>query len=106
MNPAYREAAAEQRQVNSGDVEATGPSTFECAALVEAVLSLPAYMRDYEHGRQRCRGCDTTVPMDEPQVHDEGGMRILLPGDDGYDDALAKIPEGVPMPGRDGGPTQ
>jgi hypothetical protein len=31
-------------------------------------------------------------------------MRILLPGDPGYDEAMAAIPEGVPMPGRPGGP--
>jgi 8-oxo-dGTP pyrophosphatase MutT (NUDIX family) len=37
-------------------------------------------------------------------VQDEGGMRILLPGDPGYDEAMAAIPEGVPMPGRPGGP--
>jgi 8-oxo-dGTP pyrophosphatase MutT (NUDIX family) len=37
-------------------------------------------------------------------VQDEGGMRILLPGDPGYDEAMAAIPDGVPMPGRPGGP--
>ena len=37
-------------------------------------------------------------------VRDEGGMRILLPGDPGYDEAMAAIPEGSPLPGRPGGP--
>ncbi|MGI8793994.1 MAG: NUDIX hydrolase [Acidimicrobiales bacterium] len=46
------------------------------------------------------------VPAIQPRiVADEGGMRILLPDDEGYEDAVAKLPEGVPLPGRDGGPT-
>jgi 8-oxo-dGTP pyrophosphatase MutT (NUDIX family) len=44
------------------------------------------------------------VPAILPRiVQDEGGMRILLPGDPGYDEAMAAIPEGAPMPGRPGG---
>ena len=48
------------------------------------------------------------VPTMLPRiVKDEGGggMRILLPGDPGYDDAVSAIPEGTPLPGRPGGPT-
>ncbi|HUP87275.1 MAG TPA: NUDIX domain-containing protein [Acidimicrobiales bacterium] len=46
------------------------------------------------------------VPAILPRiVHDEGGTRILLPDDPGYGDALSAIPEGMPMPGRAGGPT-
>jgi 8-oxo-dGTP pyrophosphatase MutT (NUDIX family) len=48
----------------------------------------------------------SAVPAILPRiVHDEGGMRILLPGDPGYDEAVGAIPEGTPMPGRPGGPT-
>jgi 8-oxo-dGTP pyrophosphatase MutT (NUDIX family) len=48
----------------------------------------------------------TDVPAIQPRiVRDEGGgTRILLPGDPGYDDAMTAIPDGVPMPGRPGGP--
>lgn len=46
------------------------------------------------------------VPAILPRiVRDGDGMRILLPGDEGYDDAIAAIPDGVPMPGREGGPS-
>lgn len=40
-------------------------------------------------------------------VAGEQGVRILLPGDDGYDEAMpaASLPEGLPLPGRPGGPT-
>lgn len=45
------------------------------------------------------------VPTILPRiVRDEGGMRILLPGDPGYDEAMTSLPEGTPMPGRQGGP--
>lgn len=45
------------------------------------------------------------VPAILPRIiHDQGGMRIVLPGDPGYDDAAAAIPAGVPLPGRPGGP--
>ncbi len=45
------------------------------------------------------------VPAILPRiVQDEGGMRILLPSDPGYDQALAAIPAGTPLPGRPGGP--
>lgn len=48
----------------------------------------------------------SNVPAILPRiVHDEGGMRILLPDDPGYDEAVGAIPEGTPMPGRPGGPT-
>lgn len=44
------------------------------------------------------------VPTIVPRVvSDEGGVRILLPGDPGYDLAMAEIPSG-PLPGRAGGP--
>jgi 8-oxo-dGTP pyrophosphatase MutT (NUDIX family) len=34
------------------------------------------------------------------------GVRILLPGDPGYDEAVSTpLPDGLPMPGRPGGPT-
>ena len=48
----------------------------------------------------------TDVPAIQPRiVRDEGGgTRILLPGDPGYDDAMTAIPDGLPMPGREGGP--
>jgi 8-oxo-dGTP pyrophosphatase MutT (NUDIX family) len=48
------------------------------------------------------------VPAILPRVVQDGdGMRILLPGDPGYDEAgSAGIPEGMPMPGRPGGPTE
>ncbi len=46
------------------------------------------------------------VPAILPRiVRDEGGMRILLPDDPGYDEAVGAIPSGTPMPGRPGGPT-
>ena len=45
------------------------------------------------------------VPAVLPRVVDDGdGIRILLPGDPGYDDAGDEIPAGVPLPGRSGGP--
>jgi hypothetical protein len=46
------------------------------------------------------------VPAILPRVVQDGdGMRILLPGDPGYDEASSGgIPEGTPMPGRPGGP--
>ena len=45
------------------------------------------------------------VPAILPRiVEDGGGMRILLPGDAGYDDAQSVLPPGTPMPGRTGGP--
>jgi len=45
------------------------------------------------------------VPAILPRiVRDEGGMRILMPDDPGYDDALSAIPPGTPLPGRPGGP--
>lgn len=48
----------------------------------------------------------TDVPPILPRILRDGdGMRILLPGDDGYEDAMSAIPEGTPMPGRQGGPT-
>ncbi|HUS60842.1 MAG TPA: hypothetical protein VMY34_01515 [Acidimicrobiales bacterium] len=46
------------------------------------------------------------IPAIQPRiVMDATGMRILLPGDPGFDDAVASIPAGVPMPGRAGGPS-
>ncbi len=46
------------------------------------------------------------VPTMLPRVvQDGGGFRILLPGDEGYDDGAAGMPEGSPMPGRAGGPS-
>ncbi len=46
------------------------------------------------------------VPAILPRiVHDEGGMRILLPDDPGYDEAVGAIPSGTPLPGRPGGPS-
>lgn len=49
-------------------------------------------------------GIPTICPRIVPGEH---GVRILLPGDDGYDEAVpgAPIPAGTPMPGRAGGPT-
>ncbi len=45
------------------------------------------------------------VPAVLPRIVDDGGgMRILLPGDPGYDDAGDAIPDGAPLPGRPGGP--
>ena len=47
----------------------------------------------------------SNVPAILPRiVRDEGGMRILMPDDPGYDDAVSAIPEGTPLPGRPGGP--
>lgn len=46
------------------------------------------------------------VPAILPRiVRDGGGMRILLPDDPGYDDAVGAIPAGTPLPGRPGGPS-
>ena len=46
------------------------------------------------------------VPAVLPRVVDDGdGIRILLPGDPGYDDAGDGLPAGMPLPGRPGGPT-
>jgi 8-oxo-dGTP pyrophosphatase MutT (NUDIX family) len=46
-----------------------------------------------------------SVPAILPRiVQDADGMRILLPGDPGYDGAGIPLPEGMPMPGRAGGP--
>lgn len=46
-----------------------------------------------------------SVPAILPRiVQDADGVRILLPGDPGYDDAGIPLPEGMPMPGRPGGP--
>ena len=46
------------------------------------------------------------VPTVLPRIANDGrGVRILLPGDPGYDDAVpAVLPEGMPLPGRPGGP--
>lgn len=45
------------------------------------------------------------VPTIVPRiVAHEGGLRILMPGDAGYDVAMAEIPAGMPLPGRTGGP--
>jgi 8-oxo-dGTP pyrophosphatase MutT (NUDIX family) len=50
------------------------------------------------------------VPTICPRIvrGEDGGVRILLPGDDGYDEVLAgaSLPEGMPMPGRPGGPVR
>jgi 8-oxo-dGTP pyrophosphatase MutT (NUDIX family) len=47
-----------------------------------------------------------SVPAILPRVVADGdGMRIVLPGDPGYDDA-GGVPDGSPMPGRAGGPTE
>ena len=48
-----------------------------------------------------------SVPAILPRVvAEEGGMRIILPGDPGYDEAVTvPLPEGIPLPGRPGGPT-
>jgi 8-oxo-dGTP pyrophosphatase MutT (NUDIX family) len=42
------------------------------------------------------------VPTIQPRVvvEEGGGVRILLPGDSGYADADAALPEGMPLPGR------
>lgn len=46
-----------------------------------------------------------SVPAILPRIVQDGdGMRILLPGDPGYDEAGIPLPDGMPMPGRDGGP--
>ena len=48
----------------------------------------------------------SNVPAILPRIVDDGGgMRILLPDDPGYDEAVGAIPAGTPMPGRPGGPT-
>lgn len=47
------------------------------------------------------------VPTILPRIsRDEGhGVRILLPGDEGYEDAVGgELPEGFPLPGLPGGP--
>lgn len=45
------------------------------------------------------------VPAILPRiVNDHGGVRILLPGDPGYSEAGTALPDGVPLPGRPGGP--
>lgn len=47
------------------------------------------------------------VPTILPRISDDGhGVRILLPGDEGYDEAVGggAWPVGLPMPGRPGGP--
>lgn len=48
------------------------------------------------------------VPTILPRiVADEHGVRILLPGDPGYDEAADAAPvSGIPMPGSPGGPTR
>lgn len=45
------------------------------------------------------------VPTILPRVINDGqGVRILLPGDPGYDEAMGTLPAGMPLPGRSGGP--
>lgn len=48
------------------------------------------------------------VPAILPRIARDGeGVRILLPGDVGYDEALNAPPmTGIPLPGRPGGPTR
>jgi 8-oxo-dGTP pyrophosphatase MutT (NUDIX family) len=47
-----------------------------------------------------------SVPAMLPRIVADGdGMRILLPGDPGYDEA-GGLPAGTPLPGRPGGPTR
>ena len=48
------------------------------------------------------------VPAILPRIaSDEHGVRILLPGDEGYDEAINAPPvSGIPMPGRPGGPSR
>ncbi len=46
------------------------------------------------------------VPPILPRIVNDGGsMRVLVPGDPGYSEALAEIPDGTPLPGRPGGPS-
>ena len=46
-----------------------------------------------------------SVPTILPRiVQEDGGVRILLPGDPGYEQASAAIPDGMALPGRPGGP--
>jgi 8-oxo-dGTP pyrophosphatase MutT (NUDIX family) len=47
-----------------------------------------------------------SVPHMAPRiVIDDGVARVLLPGDDGYDQAeFGELPEGAPLPGLPGGP--
>lgn len=48
------------------------------------------------------------IPAVLPRITDDGdgeGIRILLPGDPGYDDADEGIPVDMPLPGRPGGPS-
>ncbi|MGH9301836.1 MAG: hypothetical protein ACRD0E_08125, partial [Acidimicrobiales bacterium] len=48
-----------------------------------------------------------SVPTITPRISGTGeGVRILLPGDLGYDQALESgvMPQGMPLPGRPGGP--
>jgi 8-oxo-dGTP pyrophosphatase MutT (NUDIX family) len=53
----------------------------------------------------RAAGEMESVPTILPRiVQEDGGVRILLPGDAGYEHASEAIPEGMPMPGRPGGP--
>ncbi len=49
----------------------------------------------------------TDIPAILPRViEDSGGLRIVLPGDPGYDDLPGVVlPAGVPLPGRAGGPS-
>ena len=45
------------------------------------------------------------IPAVLPRVIDDGdGIRILLPGDPGYDEADEGLPLNMPLPGRPGGP--
>jgi 8-oxo-dGTP pyrophosphatase MutT (NUDIX family) len=45
------------------------------------------------------------VPTILPRVINDGqGMRILLPGDPGYDEAMGTLQPGMPLPGRPSGP--
>jgi len=45
------------------------------------------------------------VPTILPRVINDGqGVRILLPGDPGYDEAMGTLPPGMPLPGRPRGP--
>lgn len=47
-----------------------------------------------------------SVPAMLPRIVSDGdGMRILLPGDPGYDEAGGLV-DGAPLPGRPGGPTR
>ena len=83
----------------------------ELEMILPTVRNLEAIARfDDVDSLMSAAAATTEVPTVVPRlVQEDGGVRILLPGDPGYDDARppeAPLPPGTPLPGQAGTPLQ